>query len=74
MAKALVDGCKLQALDRLLPKLKAEGHRVLIFAQMIQMMNLIEEYLVSKRIKFLRLDGSTKLEDRKVGRGAFQGQ
>ena len=72
MAKALVDGCKLQALDRLLPKLKAEGHRVLIFAQMIQMMNLIEEYLVSKRIKFLRLDGSTKLEDRKDMVNQFQ--
>ena len=32
---------KYVLLDKLLPKLKAEGHRVLIFSQMVQLMNLL---------------------------------
>lgn len=34
---------KLQRLDLLLAKLKAEGHRVLIYSQMTRMLDLLEE-------------------------------
>ena len=64
-AKALVDSCKLRAMEGLLPRLHAEGHRVLIFAQMLQVMDLIQDFLRFKGYSFLRLDGSTKIEDRK---------
>jgi len=74
LAKALADGGKFQVLDKLLQKLKAEGRRALMFCQMTQMMNLIEDYMVFRKFKFLRLDGSTKLEDRRDMVDAFQTQ
>jgi SNF2 family DNA or RNA helicase len=36
---------KLVLLDKLLPKLKAGGHRVLVFSQMVRMLNVLEDYL-----------------------------
>lgn len=35
---------KMVLIDKLLPKLKKEGHKVLIFSQMVKMIDLIEEY------------------------------
>lgn len=55
---------KFELLDRILPKLQASGHRVLLFSQMTRAMDIIEDYLVSKNFKYLRLDGVTKTEDR----------
>ena len=55
---------KFELLDRILPKLKAMGHRVLIFSQMVQLMNLLEEYFQARGFTHLRLDGNTKGEDR----------
>lgn len=40
---------KLVLLDKLLPKLKDNGHRVLIFSQMVRCLDLLEDYLVHKR-------------------------
>jgi len=55
---------KFELLDRILPKLKASGHRVLMFCQMTQCMTIIEDYFNFKGYKFLRLDGMTKADDR----------
>ena len=55
---------KFELLDRVLPKLKASGHRVLMFCQMTQCMTIIEDYFNWKGYKFLRLDGMTKADDR----------
>merc|ERR1719328_890301 len=55
---------KFELLDRVLPKLKASGHRVLMFCQMTQCMTIIEDYFNYKGYKFLRLDGMTKADDR----------
>lgn len=55
---------KFELLDRILPKLKASGHRVLLFSQMTRAMDIIEDYLISKNLKYLRLDGVTKTDDR----------
>ena len=55
---------KFELLDRILPKLKALGHRVLIFSQMVQLMNLLEDYLGLRGFTHLRLDGHTKGDDR----------
>ncbi|XP_058799194.1 ATP-dependent helicase brm-like [Phymastichus coffea] len=55
---------KFELLDRILPKLKATGHRVLLFCQMTQLMTIMEDYLNWRQFKYLRLDGTTKAEDR----------
>ena len=55
---------KFELLDRILPKLKATGHRVLIFFQMTQIMDIMEDFLRYINIKYLRLDGHTKSDER----------
>ncbi|KAG8864316.1 hypothetical protein FRB96_006137 [Tulasnella sp. 330] len=55
---------KVALLDRMLPKLFATGHRVLIFFQMTNVMDILEDYMRLKGVKCLRLDGGTKTEDR----------
>lgn len=55
---------KFELLDRILPKLKATGHRVLMFCQMTSLMTVMEDYLVYRNYKYLRLDGGTKSEER----------
>lgn len=65
-AKRLIyDSAKLARLDALLQELKLGDHRVLIYFQMTRMMDLMEEYLIYRQYKYLRLDGSSKLEDRR---------
>ncbi|XP_014210682.1 ATP-dependent helicase brm [Copidosoma floridanum] len=55
---------KFELLDRILPKLKATSHRVLLFCQMTQLMTIMEDYLNYRGFLYLRLDGTTKAEDR----------
>ncbi|EST06220.1 Helicase/SANT-associated, DNA binding [Kalmanozyma brasiliensis GHG001] len=55
---------KFELLDRLLPKLFATKHRVLIFFQMTAIMDIMEDFLRYRGFKYLRLDGSTKPDDR----------
>lgn len=45
-------------LDQMLPKLKAGGHRVLIFSQFTSVMDILGDYLKYRNYKHLRLDGS----------------
>jgi chromatin-remodeling ATPase INO80 len=65
MRRFVADSGKLAALDRLLLKLKSGGHRVLLYFQMTRMMDLIEEYLTYRQYKYIRLDGSSKIWDRR---------
>jgi chromodomain-helicase-DNA-binding protein 7 len=51
-------------LDKLLPKLKAEGHKVLIFSQFQHTLSIIQEFIMYKGWKFERLDGQVKGVDR----------
>jgi ATP-dependent helicase STH1/SNF2 len=55
---------KLEVLDRILPKLIRAGHRVLIFTQMTRLMDILEVFFEYRQIRVLRLDGTTKHEDR----------
>ncbi len=55
---------KLVILDKLLPKLKSNDSRVLIFSQMTRMLDILEDYLVYKGYEYCRIDGSTSGEDR----------
>jgi len=65
MHRFVTDSGKLATLDRLLGELKAGGHRILLYFQMTRMMDLIEEYLTYRQYKYLRLDGSSKIGDRR---------
>lgn len=64
-AKMLTDSGKLQTLDILLKRLRAENHRVLLFAQMTKMLNIIEDYMNYRKYRYLRLDGSSTIMDRR---------
>lgn len=63
--KALVSmSGKFKLLHRMLPTLRAEKHKVIIFSQMTGVLDLLEDYLQHKDYPFLRFDGSTKQTDR----------
>uniref|UniRef100_A0A8C8H1V4 DNA helicase n=1 Tax=Oncorhynchus tshawytscha TaxID=74940 RepID=A0A8C8H1V4_ONCTS len=48
---------KLTLLQKMLKKLKDEGHRVLIFSQMTKMLDLLEDFLEYEGYKYERIDG-----------------
>jgi DNA helicase INO80 len=72
MHRFVSDSGKLAKLDSLLKELKRDGHRVLLYFQMTRMIDLMEEYLTYRNYKYCRLDGSTKLEDRRDTVADFQ--
>ena len=51
---------KMVLLHKLLGKLKAEGHRVLIFSQFTTMLDLLERYLRLAGHSYTRIDGSVR--------------
>ncbi|KAH3665671.1 hypothetical protein OGAPHI_003859 [Ogataea philodendri] len=55
---------KFELLDRILPKFRASGHRVLMFFQMTQIMDIMEDFLRFRGMHYMRLDGDTKADDR----------
>lgn len=55
---------KMVLLDKLLPKLKQEGHKVLVFSQMVKMIDLISEYCEFRDFRYERLDGRIRGTDR----------
>lgn len=57
---------KMMLLDRLLTKLKKDGHRVLIFSQMVHMLDILTDYLKLRNYTFQRLDGTVPASDRKI--------
>lgn len=63
--KLILDSGKLAKLDELLVQLKAGGHRVLVYFQMTRMIDLMEEYLAFRQYKYLRLDGSSTISERR---------
>lgn len=55
---------KFELLDHCLRKLKKSGHRVLMFSQMTAALDYLEYFLTNIGMKYLRLDGTTKADDR----------
>ncbi|KAL8738090.1 MAG: hypothetical protein Q9181_001076 [Wetmoreana brouardii] len=57
--KAMVTSSgKLMLLDGLLKKLQKNGHRVLIFSQMVKMLDILQDYMKYRGYQFQRLDGT----------------
>lgn len=63
---------KLVLLDKLLPRLKEEGHRVLLFSQFKIMLDILEDYLNARQMKFERIDGSITGNKRQQAIDRFQ--
>ncbi|CDI77734.1 chromatin remodelling complex protein SNF2L, putative [Eimeria acervulina] len=55
---------KMHLLDRLLPRLKAEGSRVLLFSQMTRLLDIVDDYCRWRGHAYCRIDGSTPGEER----------
>lgn len=51
---------KFELLDRILPKLRATSHKVLLFCQMTSLMTIMEDYFAYRGFKYLRLDGEAQ--------------
>lgn len=62
---------KFELLDRILPKFKETGHKVLLFFQMTQIMNIMEDFLHFRGMNYMRLDGGTRSDERTVLLKAF---
>lgn len=50
---------KMVLMEKLLQKLFKGGHKVLIFSQMVKVLDLLEELLKVKKYRYERLDGTT---------------
>ncbi len=57
---------KMAMLDKLLPRLREEGSRVLVFCQMTRMLDILEDYCLWREFSYFRLDGQTPHVERQV--------
>ncbi|KAE8056294.1 hypothetical protein FH972_013079 [Carpinus fangiana] len=65
--KQLVESSgKLQLLDKMMVKLKEQGHRVLIYSQFQHMLDLLEDYCAYKKWQYERIDGKVGGAERQI--------
>ncbi|XWS70486.1 hypothetical protein CRYUN_Cryun03dG0052200 [Craigia yunnanensis] len=57
---------KLQLLDKMMIKLKEQGHRVLIYSQFQHMLDLLEDYCTYKNWQYERIDGKVGGAERQI--------
>ncbi|OWM86763.1 hypothetical protein CDL15_Pgr015799 [Punica granatum] len=57
---------KMQLLDKMMVKLKAQGHRVLLYSQFQHMLDLLEDYCSHKRWSYERIDGKVGGAERQI--------
>ena len=70
--KSMLDSSgKMVLLDKLLPKLRSQGHKVLVFSQMVRMLDIIQDYLILKGYPFERIDGGVKINERQAAIDRF---
>ncbi len=58
----ILDSGKFERLDQLLDEAKRAGDRLLLFSQYKIMLDILEAYMSLRGHKYLRLDGTTKVE------------
>jgi len=63
---------KMVLLDKLLPKLRSEGHKVLIFSQFVKMLDLISDYCEFRDFRYERLDGRVRGNERQKAIDRFE--
>lgn len=65
---------KMMLLDQLLTKLKKDNHRVLIFSQMVKMLDILGDYLRVRGYQFQRLDGTMPAAPRRMAINHFNAE
>jgi len=60
MGLLIMSSGKLVLLDKLLPKLHKQGRKVLIFSQMVRILDILEDYLRYRNYRYERLDGGIR--------------
>lgn len=62
---------KLVLIDKLLPRLKEQGHKVLIFSQFVKVLDILQDYLDFRHYEFERIDGGVRGNDRQAAIDRF---
>jgi len=65
---------KMMLLDPLLAKLKRDNHRVLIFSQMVKVLDILGDYLRLRGYQFQRLDGTIAAGPRRLAINHFNAE
>lgn len=55
---------KLVLLSKLLPPLRERGHKALLFCQMTQMLDVLEDFMIEMGLPYCRIDGTTASKER----------
>jgi len=74
MEELILASGKTVLLNKLLPKLKKDGHRVLIFSQMCRTLDILEDYLSFMNYSFERLDGGISGPERQAAIDRYVGR
>ncbi|KAI8992204.1 P-loop containing nucleoside triphosphate hydrolase protein [Pilobolus umbonatus] len=70
--REMINACeKLKMFHAMFPKLKADGHRILVFSTMTRTLDILEDYLAHENIKYTRIDGSCSERERVRSIDAF---
>ncbi|KAL8658381.1 MAG: hypothetical protein Q9226_001057, partial [Calogaya cf. arnoldii] len=59
-----MDSGKVTKLSEFLREFKKNGDRVLVFSQFVMVMDILEDVMETLAMRFFRLDGSTKIDER----------
>ena len=65
-AQKVKSSAKLNQLMEMLPEMVEEGRRILLFSQFTSMLAIIEQELVKKDIKFVKLTGKTRNREQPI--------
>lgn len=57
---------KLALLDKMMDKLQERGHRVLIYSQFTRILDILEDWLIGKKLEYERIDGSVAGTERQI--------
>lgn len=68
----IMNSGKMVLLDKLLTRLRQDGHHVLIFSQMVRMLGIMADYMTLRGYQHQRLDGTVSSDAPEESDGAFQ--
>ncbi|MFH0702642.1 MAG: translation initiation factor IF-2 N-terminal domain-containing protein [bacterium] len=66
--KQINESGKFEHLKEMLEEIISEGHRILLFSQFVQMLNIVKDWFEEKGIKYEYLTGETKNREERVKR------
>lgn len=61
---AMMGSAKIKLLSEMLPTMRAKGNKILLFSQWTQVLDVLEWFMQREGFTYVRLDGSTNVQDR----------